>query len=68
VIHSLRAWADADPDHPLVAERAADGGWRRCSYGKAVAAAAALGQALLSAGWGPASRPRRGMVVADPSA
>ena len=53
VIHSLRAWADADPDHPLVAERAADGGWRRCSYGEAVAAADAIGQALLERGLGP---------------
>jgi feruloyl-CoA synthase len=53
VIHSLRAWAGAAPDHPLVAERAPDGGWRRCSYGEAAAAADAIGQALLERGLGP---------------
>jgi feruloyl-CoA synthase len=53
VIHSLRAWADAAPDHPLVAERAPGGGWRRCSYGAASAAADAIGQALLERGLGP---------------
>jgi len=25
VVHSLRMWADADPDHPLAAERGPDG-------------------------------------------
>ncbi len=53
VMHSVRAWAAADPAHPMVAERAADGGWRRCSYGEAVAAADAIGQALLDRGLGP---------------
>ena len=53
VIHSLRAWADAEPDHLLVAERAPGGGWRRCGYGAAVAAADAIGQALLERGLGP---------------
>jgi feruloyl-CoA synthase len=53
VIHSLRAWADRDPDHPLVAEREPGGGWRRCSYGAAVAAADSIGQALLERGLGP---------------
>jgi feruloyl-CoA synthase len=53
VLHSLRAWADAGPDHPLVAERAADGGWRSCSYGEAAAAAQAIGQGLLARGLGP---------------
>jgi hypothetical protein len=33
VIHSLRAWADRDPDHPLIAERAAGGSWRTRGYG-----------------------------------
>ena len=50
VMHSVRAWAAADPGHPLVAERGADGAWRRCSYGAAVAAAEAIGQALLDRG------------------
>ena len=41
VVHSLRAWAASGPDYPLAAERGADGSWRTCSYGAAVAAAAA---------------------------
>ena len=52
-IHSLRAWAREDPDHPLVAERAPDGSWRTCGYGEAVAAAESIGQALLDLGLGP---------------
>ncbi len=52
VVHSLRAWAAAGPDHPLAAERGADGSWRACSYGAAVAAAGAIGQALLEQGLG----------------
>ena len=50
VVHSVRAWAAADPDYPLVAQRGADGSWRACSYGAAVAAAEAIGQALLEQG------------------
>ena len=46
VMHSVRAWAQADPAHPMIAERAPDGGWRTCGYGEAVAAADAIGQAL----------------------
>src|SRR5512142_1135144 len=53
VIHSLREWAGRDPGVPLVAERAADGSWRACSYGAAVAAADSIGQALLDLGLGP---------------
>ncbi len=53
VLHSLRDWAREDPGHPLVAERAADGTWRTCGYGEAVAAADAIGQALLDMGLGP---------------
>ncbi len=53
VLHSVRAWAATDPDHPLVAERIAGGQWRTYSYGAAVAAAAAIGQALLERGLGP---------------
>jgi feruloyl-CoA synthase len=52
VVHSLRAWARADPDYPLIAEREADGGWRAYSYGAAVEAADAIGQALLDRGLG----------------
>jgi feruloyl-CoA synthase len=53
VVHSMRAWASIDPGHPLVAERGAGGSWRVCSYGAAVAAADAIGQALLERGLGP---------------
>jgi len=53
VLHSLRAWAEADPDHPLVAERNPGGAWRTCGYGAAAAAAEAIGQALLDRGLGP---------------
>jgi len=53
VLHSLRRWAVQDPGHPLVAERAAGGSWRVCGYGGAVAAADAIGQALLDMGLGP---------------
>jgi feruloyl-CoA synthase len=55
VIHSLRAWAAADPEHPLVAERIPHTpvGWRVVTYGEAVAAADSIGQALLDRGLGP---------------
>ena len=54
VVHSLRAWAEADPDYPLVAERGPGGVWRAVGYGAAVAAADAIGQALIERGLGPA--------------
>ena len=53
LVHSVRAWAAAGPDHLLVAERGADGSWCTCSYGEAVAAAEAIGQGLLEQGLGP---------------
>jgi feruloyl-CoA synthase len=53
IVHSVRAWAAAGPDHLLVAERGADGSWCTCSYGEAVAAAEAIGQGLLEQGLGP---------------
>jgi len=53
VMDSVRAWAAADPAHPMVAERGPGGGWRTCTYGEAVAAAGAIGQALLDRGLGP---------------
>jgi feruloyl-CoA synthase len=53
VMHSVRTWADLDPNHLLVAERGPDGNWRSCSYGMAVAAADGIGQALLDRGLGP---------------
>jgi feruloyl-CoA synthase len=54
VLDSLRRWAQADPDYPLIAERDAAGGWRRRGYGEVAAAARAAGQALLALGLGPA--------------
>jgi feruloyl-CoA synthase len=54
VLHSVRAWAEADPDYPLVAERGPDGAWRTVGYGTAVTAADAIGQALIERGLGPA--------------
>jgi feruloyl-CoA synthase len=53
VVHSLRAWAQADPGRLLVAERGPDGAWLGRTYGEAVAAADAIGQALLDRGLGP---------------
>jgi feruloyl-CoA synthase len=55
VVHSLHAWAAADPAHPLVAERIPHTpvGWRVVTYGQAVAAADSIGQALLDRGLGP---------------
>ncbi|HEX6361093.1 feruloyl-CoA synthase [Actinophytocola sp.] len=46
----LRTWADVDPDAVLVAERGPDGAWRRRTYGEMLAAANAIGQALLDRG------------------
>ncbi len=54
VLHDVRAWAQADPGYPLIAERAGDGGWRSVGYGAAVAAADAIGQGLIERGLGPA--------------
>ena len=56
VLSSLRTWASADPDHPLIAERGPECGWRFRSYGEVAAAAESVGQALLEMGLGP-SRP-----------
>ena len=53
VVHSVRDHARLAPEHPMAAERARDGGWRTVSYGQAVAAAGAIGQALLDRGLGP---------------
>src|ERR1700742_292147 len=53
VLDSVRAWARADPDRVLVAERGGSGEWRICRYGGAMAAADSIGQALLDRGLGP---------------
>ena len=54
VLHSLRQHAAASPGHPLVAERDSGAGWRTVGYGAALAAADAIGQALLDRGLGQA--------------
>src|SRR5262245_9809547 len=55
VVHSVREHARLAPEDSMVAERASgDGGaWRTVTYGQAVAAAGAIGQALLDRGLGP---------------
>jgi feruloyl-CoA synthase len=53
VLDSVRAWARADPDRVLIAERAGRGEWRICRYGGAIGAADRIGQALLDRGLGP---------------
>jgi feruloyl-CoA synthase len=55
VVHSVREHARLVPDHPLIAERTG-GDWRTITYGQAVEAAGAIGQALLDRGLG-ADRP-----------
>ncbi len=59
LLHSLRSWAEVDPDHAIVAERDLVGGWREVSYGEAVQAARAIGEGLLALGLGP----RRPLLV-----
>src|ERR1700742_2387220 len=54
VLDSVRAWARVDPHRVLVAEREGSGeDWRICRYGRAIAAADRVGQALLDRGLGP---------------
>ncbi|MGH9056649.1 MAG: feruloyl-CoA synthase [Acidimicrobiales bacterium] len=50
VASMLRSWAAAGSDHPLVAERGPDGRWVQRTYGEVLAAADAVGQALLDRG------------------
>ncbi len=49
----LRRWATEAPERVFLAERAAQGGWRRISYRVTYASARAIGQALLDRGLGP---------------
>lgn len=48
----LERWAAAAPDRLFLAEPAREGGWRRVTYGEALAAARSIGQALLDRGLG----------------
>ncbi|HTE54765.1 MAG TPA: feruloyl-CoA synthase [Kofleriaceae bacterium] len=50
VADRLSFWAAAAPDRTFLAERVPDGGWRRVSYGEALAGSRALGEALLGLG------------------
>lgn len=46
----LEYWAAAEPDKTFLAERDADGNWRRVSYAAALAAARSIGEALIARG------------------
>ncbi len=48
--HILRRQASAKPDQDFLAERAADGGWRKLTYARASAQANAIAQALIDRG------------------
>lgn len=56
IVEMLRDHAAAHPDRDFLCERDGSGGWRRVTYGDVLAAANAIGQALLDGGHG-ASRP-----------
>jgi feruloyl-CoA synthase len=58
----LEGWAGRDPARVFLAQRDAGGAWRRVTYGEALAAARAIGQALLDRRLGP-ERPV--MVLSD---
>lgn len=58
----LEGWARRAPERTFLAQRDAEGGWRRLGYGAALAAARAVGQALLDRGLGP-ERPV--MILSD---
>lgn len=53
LIGVLREQAGRVPDRTFLAERDADGGWRRLDYASAAAKSAAIGQALVERGHGP---------------
>ncbi|MGO8914592.1 MAG: feruloyl-CoA synthase [Stellaceae bacterium] len=58
----LEGWARRDPARVFLAQRDAAGAWRRVTYGEALAAARAIGEALLDRGLGP-DRPV--MILSD---
>jgi feruloyl-CoA synthase len=49
----LYSWAEEIPDQVFLAERAANGGWRRVSYSEAARAASSIAQALIDRGLDP---------------
>jgi feruloyl-CoA synthase len=58
----LAEWAERAPARCFLAQRGADGEWRRLGYGEAFRAARAIGAALLARGLGP-ERPV--MILSD---
>ena len=50
---ALRAWASKAPERTLLAERTADGSWRKLSYADAALLADRISQALIARGYGP---------------
>lgn len=50
VLAMLAGWASERPDQSFLAQRGADGAWRRVSYAQAEARAAGIAQALLDRG------------------
>src|SRR5262249_41702210 len=50
---ALRVWASKTPERTLLAERAADGSWRKLSYADAERFADRISQALIARGYGP---------------
>ena len=53
VIAKLHEWADRAPERTFLAERGAEGRWRRLSYAAASRRSAGIGQALVERGHGP---------------
>ena len=53
LVDRIAEWAERTPDALMVAERDAEGGWRRLSYAEVMARLAPLAQALLDAGLSP---------------
>ncbi len=51
--HDLLHWAKAAPDRLFLAQRRADGVWRKLTYREALETVRAIGQALLDRGLGP---------------
>ena len=54
ITERLEHWATVAPDRPYLAERDSSGGWRRVSYGEALAAVRSLAQAIIDRRLSPA--------------
>jgi feruloyl-CoA synthase len=53
LLDPLEHWARATPNEVFLAERSADGAWRRLTYAGGLQATAAIGQSLIARGAGP---------------